>query len=88
MACACRAVPREVHWDWLIFLGFEYVLLRKLVYRRIDGINLAACDSCAWTFNPENLEADSLEELKAKFQVQKLKDFAQHNCREFPKEKI
>jgi hypothetical protein len=43
--------------------------LRKLVYRRIEGINIAACDSCAWTFNPENLEASSLEELKVKFQA-------------------
>jgi hypothetical protein len=60
---------------------------RRLIFITVEKIKIPACDSCGWYFMPECVEGDSLEAMLQAFREQMKRDFAVHDCNNYPNTK-
>ena len=59
---------------------------RRLIFITVEKIKIPACSNCGWLFMPECVEGDSLEAMLQAFRQQMQRDFALHDCRDYPNE--
>jgi hypothetical protein len=57
---------------------------RRLIFITVEKIKIPACDSCGWAFMPEYVDGDSLEVMLENFKAQLGRDFAAHDCTDYP----
>lgn len=59
---------------------------RKLVWVESQNFQGWVCSECAWAFKPLGpLVGASIDEMKMHYERQRDKEFASHNCTEYPK---
>jgi hypothetical protein len=59
---------------------------RKMVWTERPNFQGWACTECAWIFNPTGaLVGESIDQMKANYELQRDEEFAAHICAEHPR---
>jgi hypothetical protein len=59
---------------------------RKLVWIKSQNFEGFGCSACTWVFQSSGaLVGESLEEMKQRYEAQRDKGFASHDCAKHPK---
>jgi len=61
---------------------------RKMVWTERPNFQGWACTECAWIFNPTGaLVGESIDQMKANYELQRDEEFAAHVCGAYPRAK-